>query len=93
MASTKERENFVYIAKLAEQAERYEGLSLFFFPLFVSLSQTVKPIYLSFSFPLFICSLMSICTMLNLILYANISLLEIFLGPLSGDKLFEVYLF
>lgn len=25
MASTKERENFVYIAKLAEQAERYEG--------------------------------------------------------------------
>jgi hypothetical protein len=26
MAFTKERENFVYIAKLAEQAERYEGL-------------------------------------------------------------------
>jgi hypothetical protein len=25
MAFTKERENFVYIAKLAEQAERYEG--------------------------------------------------------------------
>jgi len=25
MASTKERQNFVYIAKLAEQAERYEG--------------------------------------------------------------------
>lgn len=25
MASTKERENFVYIAKLAEQAERYDG--------------------------------------------------------------------
>lgn len=27
MASTKEREGFVYTAKLAEQAERYEGLS------------------------------------------------------------------
>ena len=26
MASTKERENFVYVAKLAEQAERYEGI-------------------------------------------------------------------
>jgi len=25
MASSKDRENFVYIAKLAEQAERYEG--------------------------------------------------------------------
>lgn len=25
MAFAKERENFVYIAKLAEQAERYEG--------------------------------------------------------------------
>ena len=25
MASSKERENFVYVAKLAEQAERYEG--------------------------------------------------------------------
>lgn len=25
MAFTKERENFVYIAKLAEQAERYDG--------------------------------------------------------------------
>lgn len=28
MASTKERENFVYVAKLAEQAERYDGFSL-----------------------------------------------------------------
>ena len=28
MAFTKERENFVYTAKLAEQAERYDGLSL-----------------------------------------------------------------
>jgi hypothetical protein len=26
MASSKDRDNFVYIAKLAEQAERYEGL-------------------------------------------------------------------
>lgn len=26
MASTKERDNFVYVAKLAEQAERYEGV-------------------------------------------------------------------
>jgi hypothetical protein len=30
MAFGEERENFVYIAKLAEQAERYDGLSLFF---------------------------------------------------------------
>jgi hypothetical protein len=28
MAFTKERENFVYTAKLAEQAERYDGISL-----------------------------------------------------------------
>jgi len=33
MAIDKERENHVYIAKLAEQAERYDGLSL-------SISQT-----------------------------------------------------
>ena len=33
MAIDKERENHVYIAKLAEQAERYDGLSF-------SLSQT-----------------------------------------------------
>ena len=25
MAAAKERENFVYVAKLAEQAERYDG--------------------------------------------------------------------
>lgn len=31
MASTKERENFVYVAKLAEQAERYEGIYFWFF--------------------------------------------------------------
>lgn len=29
MASSKDRDNFVYIAKLAEQAERYEGLKFF----------------------------------------------------------------
>ena len=28
MASTKERENHVYMAKIAEQAERYDGLFL-----------------------------------------------------------------
>jgi 14-3-3 protein epsilon len=27
MDSSKERENFVYVAKLAEQAERYDGQS------------------------------------------------------------------
>ena len=30
MASSKDRENFVYIAKLAEQAERYDGLAFLF---------------------------------------------------------------
>ena len=29
MAASKDRENFVYIAKLAEQAERYEGFKFF----------------------------------------------------------------
>ena len=28
MDSSKDRENFVYVAKLAEQAERYDGQSL-----------------------------------------------------------------
>ena len=28
MASTKDRENHIYMAKLAEQAERYDGLFL-----------------------------------------------------------------
>lgn len=37
MASTKERENYVYIAKLAEQAERYDGLSLSSFSFFFSI--------------------------------------------------------
>ena len=31
MASSKDRDNFVYIAKLAEQAERYEGLIFSYF--------------------------------------------------------------
>lgn len=38
MASSKERENFVYVAKLAEQAERYDGQNsrhLYLFRLFV----------------------------------------------------------
>lgn len=38
MASSKDRENFVYIAKLAEQAERYEG---FLNSSFVSLTFTL----------------------------------------------------
>lgn len=29
MASSTERETFIYVAKLAEQAERYDGLHLF----------------------------------------------------------------
>ena len=37
MASSRERENFVYIAKLAEQAERYDGLQhlLIFFDFYL----------------------------------------------------------
>lgn len=34
MAASKDRENFVYVAKLAEQAERYDGIItdlIFFF--------------------------------------------------------------
>jgi hypothetical protein len=38
MAFGEERENYVYIAKLAEQAERYDGLIVcfFFFSFFFS---------------------------------------------------------
>ena len=42
MAIDKERENHVYIAKLAEQAERYDGLSF-------SLSQTFFFFFFFFS--------------------------------------------
>ena len=42
MAIDKERENHVYIAKLAEQAERYDGLSF-------SLSQTFFFLFFFFS--------------------------------------------
>ena len=44
MAIDKERENHVYIAKLAEQAERYDGLSF-------SLSQTFFFFFSSVWFP------------------------------------------
>ena len=36
MASSKDRDNFVYIAKLAEQAERYDGFHLSLFCLWIS---------------------------------------------------------
>lgn len=45
MASTKERENFVYVAKLAEQAERYDGLFL----LLLTRSSIIIIIIFSFS--------------------------------------------
>lgn len=44
MASSKERENFVYVAKLAEQAERYDGQNLLH-----------QPLSFSFIFVYFIC--------------------------------------
>lgn len=38
MASTEERDNFIYTAKLAEQAERYDG---FIFSLFFLFNQSL----------------------------------------------------
>ena len=65
-----EREDNVYKAKLAEQAERYDGKSFFdillFLPILTYLTLAIarreSPIYLMTIFPLLVCFLIEILT-------------------------------
>lgn len=41
MSTEKERETHVYMAKLAEQAERYDGMSIFFPAMYVGFSARI----------------------------------------------------
>ena len=61
----KEREHLVYLARLAEQAERYDGISLFlwifFFPFYFSkilIIYIVRVFFLFFVFAVLICRCM-----------------------------------